>query len=74
MNREEEDTASVWRVGGSHDGRLPVEQVIADWTSRTRRWGISVVVVSTVSCYNLLGLIVNGAVRGAWCVYVYVYV
>jgi hypothetical protein len=77
VNREEEDTTGVWRVGRSHDGRLPVEQVIADWTSRTGRWGISVVVVSTVCSYNLRGLMVCrcGAwfvVRGVYmCMYMY---
>lgn len=31
---EEEDTAGVRGVGGTHDGRLPVEKIISDRTGR----------------------------------------
>jgi hypothetical protein len=32
MNCEEEDTTRVWRVAGSHDCSLPVEQILTDGT------------------------------------------
>jgi len=34
VDGEEEDTARVWGVTGTHDGGLPVEEVISDGTSR----------------------------------------
>ena len=30
VNGEEEDSSLVWALWGSHDGGLPVEQVLAD--------------------------------------------
>jgi len=37
---EEEHASLVRRVTGSHDGSLPVEHVVADGSSRARRWGV----------------------------------
>jgi len=31
-DRKEENAASVWRVTGSHNRRLPLEHVIARWS------------------------------------------
>lgn len=41
VDGQEEDAALVWGIGRSHDGRLPVEQVLADGAGRAGRWRIT---------------------------------
>ena len=41
VDGQEEDAALVWRVGRSHDCRLPVEQVLADRAGGAGRWRIT---------------------------------
>jgi len=41
VNREKEDTTLIRRVGRTHDGGLPMEQIFADWTCRALGWWIS---------------------------------
>ena len=40
MNVKKEDTASIRGVIWTHDGGLPVEHIISDWTSGTVGWRI----------------------------------
>ena len=41
VNGQEEHSALVRTVGRAHDGRLPMEHVVTDWTGRTLCWGIA---------------------------------
>ena len=40
MDIEEENATGIGRVIGTHDGCLPVEHIIADWTCGTIGWRI----------------------------------
>lgn len=40
VNIEEEDSACIWRVIGTHDGGLPVEHIVSNWASGTVRWWV----------------------------------
>jgi hypothetical protein len=41
VNGEEENTALVGAVWGAHDGSLPMEQVIPNWTGRALSWRVT---------------------------------
>jgi hypothetical protein len=40
MNIEEENAAGIWGIIGTHDGCLPMEHVVSNWSSGTVGWRI----------------------------------
>jgi len=41
VDGEEKDTALVGALWGSHDGRLPMEQIVADGAGTALSWGVT---------------------------------
>ena len=41
VDGEEKDTALIGALWGSHDGRLPMEQIVADGAGTALSWGVT---------------------------------
>lgn len=69
VDSEEKDTSRVWRVRGAHDSSLPVEQIVTDRSSRTRRRRVTAQVceflVDSLERHDGL-LCGGGGVLGEW--------